>query len=73
MTIRVERKTTIRLPTAQVNLGELTQVLKEFPAAATIRFNYYRGDPKDPREYDTLSMEITLPPPSTIPMHMEHR
>lgn len=55
---RVTRKVEITLGGTSINVGELLDILGEFPRDAVLRVDYSRGDPHDPREYDVATFRI---------------
>lgn len=62
-TMRVERKTTLQLGGTSVKVGELREILQEFPADATLVVSYMAGDPRDQRESSSATFTINLPKP----------
>lgn len=64
MAIRVERKTTITLTGTTVGVGDLIDVLEEFPRNAIVHFNYHQG--YDQRDHSYLTIDVEVPKPTTL-------
>lgn len=59
--MRIERKVEVHLGGSSVTVGELIDVLEEFDRTTVMRIDYHKGDSRDPREYDTVTLRFTPP------------
>lgn len=61
MTPRVSRRVEIDLMGTTILVGELIDILEEFPRESMINVEYYRNISNDPRESDNATLRIVGP------------
>ena len=63
MAAQIERKTTIKLNSTSINVGELRKILQEFDSNAILIFDYHKG--YDQRDRDYIHLVVNHPAPLT--------
>jgi hypothetical protein len=58
VTIQITNKKTINLNGTRITVGQLTEALKGHNPSEQVWVRFSAGDPRDPREYDTVRLEI---------------